>query len=82
MVKESEDLVMYFPDMVGDQLPERSFLFSILTSLRPQELKSLVEDARRNRSVIHKPSEDELIAFLPNVRDEVFKILPQKSEWF
>ena len=81
IVKQDDELFCYFPDYEQSQLPERSFILKILWTLREDDMRNLIQQARSNRSTIHSNSEDQLIAMKPDIRDEFFKTLPQKSKF-
>ena len=78
MVKECDDIMDYFPDLDQDKLPERRFLMGILSTLRTEEMKRLISEARANRSITTQHDEDELIEMSLAVKTEIFKALPQK----
>ena len=48
------------PDNNWNHLPERSYKFSIWATFRYEELKIIVENARRNRALEIKDEGDEL----------------------
>ena len=56
----------YFPDLNQNELPDRSFLWTILGTLRTKECKQLLEDARKKRSNKTEESKDELIEIAPD----------------
>ena len=43
LVKEVDELLQYFPDYPDGQLPERDFLFTILSTVRPEGLKQIIK---------------------------------------
>ena len=57
-------------------------MFKILSTLRKDELKQLIHEAREHRSIINNENQDELIEMDPLIRDEIFSILPQKSKFY
>ena len=73
---------MYFPDLDPGMLPERSFIMGILSTLRGEEMKELIKNARENRSLVNKVDNDELIWMSTDVRNDIFEILPHKSMTF
>ena len=60
-MKECEDLIHYFPDFDDQQIPERRFLFGILSAKKGSALEKLIVDARDHRSLKKSSEEDELI---------------------
>ena len=51
----------------------------ILSTLRGEEIKGLIKNARENRSVANKADNDELVWMDKTAKDEIFEMLPQKS---
>ena len=74
--------MMYFPDLDPGKLPERSFIMGILSTLRGEEMKELIKNARENRSLVNKVDNDELVWMSTDVRNDIFEILPHKSMTF
>ena len=61
LVKVAGDLNEYFLDYKSNQLLERSFMFSIWATLRYDAIKTMVENARRNRALEVQDKGDELV---------------------
>ena len=61
-------------------MPKRSFCQSILSTLRHEELKVLIQEARKHRSLASKTDDNHKIEMTPNIKDVLFSILPQKSK--
>ena len=47
LVKEEEELINYFSDYGQKQLPDRKFMFSIIGTLRFDEVKVMIKGARK-----------------------------------
>ena len=77
-VKDCEDLCNYFPDYEADQLRERRFILGILSTLRSDELRQLIKDARKNRSIQENPDEDQLIDMDADKKEAIMSLFPQK----
>ena len=77
-VKDCEDLCNYFPDYEADQLPERGFILGILSTLRSDELRQLIKDALKNRSIQENPDEYQLIAMDADKKEVIMSLFPQK----
>ena len=65
-VKQITDLLSYFPDLEVNELPDRDFMWSILTTLREEGVKKLIADARKNRDVSNEENKQELIEIHPD----------------
>ena len=79
-VKEWPDLLDYFPDYEPHQLPERFFIMGILSTLRRDEMRQLIYEARQNRSLANNDDEDQLIEMNSRIKDEIFSLVPLKSK--
>ena len=77
-VKDCEDLCNYFPDYEADQLPERRFILGILSTLRLDELRQQINDARKNRSIQENPDENQLIAMNADKKEAIMSLFPRK----
>ena len=71
LVKDAEDLNEYFSDYNPNQLPERSYMFSIWATLRYEKLKIMVENANRNRALEVKDEGNELVYINKELWDEI-----------
>ena len=74
LVKEWPDLLEYFPNFEETEHPDRSFMWALLSSMRPDACKQLLEDARKVRSSQAEESKDELIEINPNFLDNLLSI--------
>ena len=41
-IKEVDELYVYFPDYSESELPEREFLWTIISTLKPDETKAII----------------------------------------
>ena len=81
-VQECEDLKEYFPDMEDGTLPERDFLMGLLCTLKSDEMKELIKEARDNRALSNNSDADMMIEVTDNARDQLLGLLPNKSKCF
>ena len=61
MVKETEDIMKYFPDYRESQTIDRKYMFQILTTLRFDVINNMIQNARKNRSKIEREDVQERI---------------------
>lgn len=80
-VKEIPELCSYFPDYSEKQTPEKDFLFTILTALRPDALEQLVLEARKKRSVYEQPDIEEYVEMTEHIKEEIASVFNQKSKF-
>ena len=80
LVKENEDLMNYFPDYSQKQLPDRKFMYLILATLRFDELKGMIDGARKNRTRIEEKLDDNFIQIEKDLYNEISSVMKQKSK--
>ena len=78
IMKECPDLLIYFPDIKEGQTPDRDFIYKVLSTLRTEEMRGLVQSARKNRSIANKNEKEDLIEVHPDIRAELIGMLPMK----
>ena len=71
----------YFPDYTEKQRPDREYLFSVLATTRYEQLKSMVENSRKQRAKENDLSEDEFIYVDKNILSEIEEVMAQKSKY-
>ena len=54
LIKEVEELKVYFPDLDENQLPNCEYMYSVLSTLRNDKVNSMVLKVRKNRSIDSK----------------------------
>ena len=81
MIKEVPDLMSYFPDFQANEVPDRSFMWSVVSTLRPEACKELLEKPRKTRSLNSEENKNELIEIHPDFMDKLLRIpnLPKSS---
>ena len=79
-IREVEEIYQYFPDYTEKQLPERDYLFAIVSTLRPDSLDSLVSDARKKRSLNENPELEDFVEITKSFKEEINNVLTQKSK--
>ena len=79
-VKEVDELSQYFPDYKGKQCPDRDHLFTILATSRGDVLDSLIEDARKKRSIHEEPDVNQYVEITKELKLELSKVFAQKSK--
>ena len=80
IVSDAEDLMIYFPNYDHKQLPDRRFMYSILATLRYDELKGMFDGTRKNWSLNEENKDDDIV----NINEELYKkisnVMTQKSK--
>ena len=78
-MKEVDELTQYFPDFDEGVIPERDYLWTIISSIMPDQTKELIQNARKKRGVSNENS-NELVKLTEEIKDEVFSVIRQKSK--
>ena len=71
----------FFPNYTESQLPDRDFMFSIVSTLYQNSLKELIDKAREKRSVGKDVDQDELIEIDPDILEAIMPTLSMKSKF-
>ena len=79
-VKGCDDLMVYFPDLDEGQLPERKYIFRVLSAQRPIQLTKLVKQAWDNRAIENSSQDDMMIEMTADVKETILSLLPKKSK--
>ena len=61
MVKDSDDIMIYFPDFKPGELPERDYLISVISTINQEATKTIVAEAREKRSISQAEDEGNLV---------------------
>ena len=81
-VQECEDLKEYMPDLEDGKLPEQDFLMGILCTLKANEMKDLIQEARDNRALANNNDSDMMIEVTNLAKDQLLNLVPNKSKCF
>ena len=73
------EFTIYFPDVTEDKLPEREYLIAVISTLNKEATKTIVDQARKIRSVQKLSDNDELVAISSQILEEIRSIKHQKS---
>ena len=69
--KENLELLKYFLDLEKDEVPEWTFLWTVLSTLRSIEWKSILQEARKIRTQKSNEDQNELIEIYPDLLDRL-----------
>ena len=72
----------YFPDYLDSQIPDRQFMYSIISSTYPNAFKVLINDAKKKRSLVENNDDNEIIEMKPEIKEEILGVLSQRSKYF
>ena len=82
LVKKADDLLLYFPDYLSKQVPDRDHMFSILWTLRFSTMEQMIADARKNRALENNENGDQFVYIEKGLFKEIDDVLSQKSKEF
>ena len=74
------NLARYFPDYKPNQMPERRFMYSILTTFRFDEVSAMVKNARENKALQNSADDDILVHIEKNLYKEIQSVMAQKCK--
>ena len=69
MIKDSDEYTIYFPDLKSNELPEREFLISVISTINPEATKSIITEAREKRTIIQSEDEGNLVRVTPEFKE-------------
>ena len=69
----------YFLILKENQFPERSFMWTIISTLRPDATKKLIEEARKHCSIKPDENRDNLVEVDPEIFKEIQSVVSQKG---
>ena len=81
LVKENNDLLDYFPDYTQSQQPEKEFMYAVLSTLKPDEIRTLVASSVINRAPIEQDDKADLIEVTYELKDSITGLYSMKSKW-
>ena len=68
MIKDFDDIRIYFPDFKPDELPEH--LISVISTINSEATKTIIAEAREKRSISMAGDEGSLVKVTPEFREE------------
>lgn len=81
-VKENPILLSYFPTLKDTQLPEREFMYGVIGTLMPEELRSLVAASAKSRSFGNEEEKQEFVEIHPDYLEDIKGLFSMKSKLF
>ena len=81
-LKEIQNLLQYFPDLSNSTIPDRTYLFTILSTLKGEELNKLIKKSRDMRALQNEVDENQMIEIRKDIKDEIFAFLNKISKLY
>ena len=80
LIKEIDDITVYFPDYTSKQKPDRDYMYLFWPQQDTRYLKKIVENARIKRAKENDPVDDGYIFIEKNMLMEIEDVVAQKSK--
>ena len=80
LVKQNDNIMVYFPDISPNELPDRRFMNSIRTTLRFKKVKAMIEGARKNKALNEEKEDADFIHIERELYIEISDVMAQKSK--
>ena len=81
LVMENQDLLDYFPDYKPSQQPEKEFMYSVLSTLKPDEVWTLVASSLKHRAPALQDDKADLIEATHELNEVITQLYSMKSKW-
>ena len=81
LVNENPNLMVYFPDLKESQLPEKEFMYGILGTLMPYELREMIAQSMKSRSPLGQEDKNDLIEVSNELKDAIENLYEMKSKF-
>ena len=79
-IKKVDELYVYFPDCLEFELSEREFLWTIISTLKPDNIKAIINQAREQRRKEAPDNSDNLIEVAPEILEKIKLVASQQSK--
>ena len=80
LVQENTDLLDYFPDYKKSQQPEKEFMFAVLSTLMPDEVRILIASCLKERAPVSQDEKADMIEVTKELNDEIIRLYSMKSK--
>ena len=80
MVKETEDIIKYFSDYRESQTIDRKYMFQILITLRFDVINSMIQNTRKNRSIMERKDGQEHILIRKKLLGKIELVFTHKCK--
>ena len=66
--------MMYFHDYLETQIPDRNFMYSIISTVFPSALKHLIKEAKAKRSLVVDNQDSDIIEIKPEIIEAIMRV--------
>ena len=79
MVKNINEISIYFPSFEEGSLSDREYLWNVMFSIKTEATTEIIQTARSKRSVTSTSSDENLVEIHPDLLEKLKQLKPQKS---
>ena len=79
-MQENPDLLDYFPDYKKSQQPEKEFMFAVLSTLMPDEVRTLIASCLKERAPVSQDEKADMIEVTKELNNEIIRLYSMKSK--
>ena len=72
--------MVYFPDLEDNQLPEKEFMYGVLSTLHPDAVRDMVAEGMKKRAPIMEEDNGELVEVWGELKDSINCLFEMKSK--
>ena len=76
----NQDLVAFFPDLRDTQLPEKEFMYGIVSTVMPEAVRELVASGMKNRTPFAQDDKSHLVEIVEEFKDQILNLYSMKSK--
>ena len=80
LIENNHDLMMYFPNFKPSQFPENEFMYGVLNTLKPNEVRELVAQSLKDRAPKSQDEKDGLVKVTKELYDSIQNLYSMKSK--
>ena len=80
LVKGNQDLIKYFPDYKPSQLPEKEFIYAVLSTLKPNAVRELIASCIVKRAPTSQDGKAGLIEMTSELKESIMNLYSMKSK--
>ena len=71
IIKEVDEIMIYFPHYKPNEKPERSYLIAVISTINPEATKEIVANARELRSIAVTNKQENLVQLTSEMRQTI-----------
>ena len=81
-MKDVDEINWYFTDFSENELPERDYLVTIISTINPEATKEIISQAQEKRSIKDNKEKDNLVKVSEEMHHELSQMKMMKSKFW